>query len=105
MDLEDRVAALEQQVETLKQLIAAQKGIDLWLTPSKTSSVLGVSSDYIRKQIRRAHIHPKSSELKYGKHYRNKGSVNAARPSWQVNVVEFSKFLAIPVEKRKSSNF
>ncbi|MBW4619297.1 MAG: hypothetical protein KME17_08050 [Cyanosarcina radialis HA8281-LM2] len=100
MSIEQRVRVLEQKVEWMSQILSAHSIDGPWLSPAKAAAILGVSRHRLIEEIQQAQLE-KNTDLKCGIHYRHKGKVGAVRPSWQVNVVEFAKLLAIPPQHRK----
>ena len=99
--LTERVANLESQVKGLLKLLEA-KGIDYpWLPVSQAAPLLGVSAEFIRREIRDSQGDPRNSDYKIGTHYRYKSRSGSARPTWLINVEKFAEVLSIPLEKRK----
>ena len=98
---DQRITALEAQVARLIRLLESQ-GISDWQSPSQAATALGVSHYSLKREIARSRLNPKRSDLKEGVHFRNIGSPDAERPTWQINVPRFREFLAIPIEKRKA---
>ncbi|PSB00837.1 hypothetical protein [Merismopedia glauca] len=101
ISLEKRIQVLEQKIEWMSQILAAHRIDGPWLSPAKAAPILGVSRQHLIAEIQQAQLQ-KNSDLKCGIHYRHKGKAGAIRPSWQINVVEFAKVLAIPPQYRKT---
>ncbi|GAC1497411.1 MAG: hypothetical protein NVS2B14_11410 [Chamaesiphon sp.] len=102
IELERRIASLEQQVLILTQSLLNREPLKTtWVSVPEAAIALGISKATLLREIRRSRLNPRNSDLKCGVHYRHKGKPDAERPRWQINVAEFSRFLAIPLEKRK----
>lgn len=102
VELEKKVAHLEEQLERMRQMLVKQ-GVDEWVSLPKAAIALGISRIRLLDEIHQAQNQPRKSDLKYGVHYRNKGRASALTPTWQINLAEFSNYLAIPTEKRKGA--
>lgn len=91
--LSERIESLEQKVDLLQRLLLSQGVNYSWLPPGKAEAFVNQKPETIRCMIRdaeEARLAHKRHPLKYGVHYRRRGSQTAKRPSWEIQIDQWN---------------
>lgn len=101
VELTKKIEELEQRLNWQSQVLAAH-GICQWANLSDAASLLSVPQTFLKTEIENAEnarLQHKKSDCIYGIHYRN--IQHGENRRFQINLMEFSKLLAIPPEQRQ----
>jgi len=109
MDLKQKVIQLELVVEQHSRIFKAH-GItsEPWVsvtdfckvTPYGRKKVLGEINRAEKIRLKHKSIARKYSDLLQGRHYVDVSDLDADKPKWSINLVEFQKVLDMPKDER-----